>query len=380
MRTVRPRETLVVLALGLPGIALGAPGDRAVELFRKWDRNRDGKLTRQELPETARRNFTRVDRDRNGFISLAEHVAFLQRGRSRRQVRLPAGVRLVADQDYVGDRNPRHRLDLLLPENPVGRKPLPVVAYVHGGGWRGGDKSSGLPRVSALVASGRYVGVSIGYRLTGEASWPAQIHDCKAAIRWLKAHARKYRFDPDRIAVFGSSAGGHLVSMLGVSGGVEDLGGRLGPHGELDSRVAAVVDFFGPTDFLRMNDLPGRIDHDAARSPESLLVGGAIQQHADRCRHASPLTYVDARDAPFLIVHGDRDDVVIFPQSQLLQAALKKASVPVALVTVKGGGHGVRGPAIEARVNAFLEFHLYGQGSLPSDQVIAVRSSKRRSR
>ncbi|HAB11490.1 MAG TPA: carboxylesterase [Planctomycetaceae bacterium] len=375
MRTLLRSGCLLLVILGLQGTAVAE--DRAAELFRKWDRNNDGRLTRQELPAAARRNFSRVDRDRNGFISLKEHAAFLRGGARKRPAKLPAGVRLVADQDYVGDRNPRHRLDLLLPENPVGRKPLPVVAYVHGGGWRGGDKSSGLPRVSGLVASGRYVGVSIGYRLTGEASWPAQIHDCKAAVRWLKAHAKKYRFDPDRIAVFGSSAGGHLVSMLGVSGGVVDLQGRLGPHEKFDSRVAAVVDFFGPTDFLKMNDQPGKIDHNAARSPESLLVGGAIQQHADRCRHASPLTYVDSRDAPFLIVHGDRDDVVIFPQSQLLQAALKKAAVPVALVTVKGGGHGVRGRAVEARVREFLEFHLYGRGSLPSDQVLS-RTARRR--
>ena len=371
MSTLLRSGCLLLVILGLPGVV--AAEDRAAALFRKWDRNNDGKLSRQELPVAARRNFSRVDRDRNGFISLKEHTAFLRGGSPK----LPAGVRLVADQDYVGDGNPRHRLDLLLPEKPVGHKPLPVVAYVHGGGWRGGDKSSGLPRVAGLVASGRYVGVSIGYRLTGEASWPAQIHDCKAAIRWLKAHAKTYRFDPDRIAVFGSSAGGHLVSMLGVSGGVEDLQGRLGPHGKFDSRVAAVVDFFGPTDFLRMNDQAGKIDHNAARSPESLLVGGAIQEHVDRCRHASPLTYVDSRDAPFLIVHGDRDDVVIFPQSQLLQAALKKAAVPVALVTVKGGGHGVRGRAVEARVREFLEFHLYGRGSLPSDQVLS-RTSRRR--
>ena len=380
MRMLLRPGCLLVVVLGLQGIACEAAEDRAAELFRKWDRNNDGKLTRRELPAGARRNFSRVDRDGNGFISLSEHSAFLKRGQRRRPVKLPVGVRLVADQDYVGDRNPRHRLDLLLPEKPVGGKPLPVVAYVHGGGWRGGDKSSGLRRLSGLVATGRYVGVSIGYRLTGEAGWPAQIHDCKAAIRWLKAHAKKFRFDPDRIAVFGSSAGGHLVAMLGVGGGVEDLQGRLGPHREFDSRVAAVVDFFGPTDFLKMNDQPGKIDHNAARSPESLLVGGAIQEHVDRCRHASPLTYVDSRDAPFLIVHGDRDEVVIFPQSQLLQAALKKAAVPVALVTVRGGGHGVGGRAVEARVRAFLEFHLYGRGSLPGDQVIARKASRRRSR
>jgi len=380
MRTLLQHACLLVAVLGLPGVARGADDDRGVELFRKWDRNSDGRLTRQELPATARRNFSRADRDRNGFISLSEHLAFLRRGRSRKPVTLPAGVRLVPDLDYVGDRNPRHRLDLLLPRNPVDSKPLPVIAFIHGGGWRGGDKSSGLQRISGLVATGRYVGVTIGYRLTGEATWPAQIHDCKAAIRWLKAHAEEYRFDPDRIAAFGSSAGGHLVAMLGVSGGVEDLEGRLGPHGEHDSRVAAVVDFFGPTDFLAMNDQPGRIDHNAARSAESRLVGGPIRKHVDRCRHASPLTYVDSGDVPFLIVHGDRDDVVIFPQSQLLQAALRKAAVPVALVTVKGGGHGVGGPAVEARVREFLEFHFYGRGSLPRDRVIARKAPRRRPR
>ena len=196
MRTLLRSGCLLVVVLGLQGIACGAVVDRAVELFRKWDRNNDGKLTRRELPAGARRNFSRVDRDGNGFISLSEHSAFLKRGQRRRPVKLPVGVRLVPDQDYVGDRNPRHRLDLLLPEKPVGGKPLPVVAYVHGGGWRGGDKSSGLPRVSGLVATGRYVGVSIGYRLTGEAGWPAQIHDCKAAIRWTRANARRFGIDP----------------------------------------------------------------------------------------------------------------------------------------------------------------------------------------
>ena len=113
MSTLLRSGCLLLVILGLPGVV--AAEDRAAALFRKWDRNNDGKLTRQELPAAARRNFSRVDRDRNGFISLKEHTAFLRGGSPK----LPAGVRLVADQDYVGDGNPRHRLDLLLPEKAV---------------------------------------------------------------------------------------------------------------------------------------------------------------------------------------------------------------------------------------------------------------------
>lgn len=369
----------VTVLMVLVVVLLGAKTDsRAERLFRQWDRNRDGRLTVGELPAEARRNFQKVDTNRDGFISLKEHVGFLQGG--KRQPRLPRGVRLVADLDYVGDGNPRHRLDLLVPTRRSTRKPLPVLAYVHGGGWQNGDKSHGLSRVAGFVSGGRYIGVSIGYRLTGEAKWPAQIHDCKAAIRWLKANARTHGIDPDRIAVYGTSAGGHLVAMLGVSGGVKDLEGRLGPHPGTDSRVAAVIDFFGPTDFLKMNDFPGRIDHDAANSPESKLVGGEIQKHPERCRHASPLTYVTSGDAPFLVVHGTNDRLVVFNQSELLRAALKQAKVPVTLVTVTGGGHGVGGPVLDERIRAFLEHRFHGRGQAPSDQVLSNASLKRRSR
>jgi dipeptidyl aminopeptidase/acylaminoacyl peptidase len=168
--------------------------------------------------------------------------------------------------------------------------------------------------------------------------------------------------------------------MLGVSGGVKQLEGSLGPHAKFDSRVAAVVDFFGPTDFLKMNDFPSRIDHDAANSPESKLVGGAIQEHPDRCRQASPLAYVTSDDAPFLVVHGTRDQVVAYNQSELLKESLERAKVPVGLLTVKDGGHGLGGPVLDARVRAFLEHRFYRRGVAPKHETLSSDALKRRSR
>ena len=354
-------------------LLVGAADSSAEKLFRQWDRNKDGRLVESELPGAARRNFRRVDTNRDGFISLAEHVAFLT-GRPR----LPEGVKGIYDVDYVGDKNPRQRLDIFLPVRRPVDKPLPVLAYIHGGGWENGDKRDGLGRVAGFVEGGRYIGVTIGYRLSGEARWPAQIHDCKAAIRWLKANAERFGMDPERIAVYGHSAGGHLVAMLGVSGGVKQLEGSLGQHTKLDSRVAAVIDFCGPTDFLRMNDFPSRIDHDAATSPESRLVGGAIQTHPDRCRNASPLTYVSPDDAPFLVVHGTRDELVAYNQSELLRTSLERARVPVALLTITRGGHGLGGPVLDARVRAFLEHHFYQRGVAAKHESLSSGALKRR--
>ena len=206
--------------------------------FQRWDRNGDGQLSRDELPEALRGNFDRVDRDRNGLISRGEHQAFLSRrnaapakktDRADQAPRLAESVRLIRDLDYGGDGNPRQSLDLLLPKDREETvRPLPLVVFIHGGAWRGGSKEGGIGRLGPLVATGQYAAASINYRLTGEASWPAQIHDCKAAIRWLRGHAGEYGLDPDRIGVMGSSAGGHLVAMLGTSGGVTELEGQPG--------------------------------------------------------------------------------------------------------------------------------------------------------
>jgi acetyl esterase/lipase len=208
------------------------------------------------------------------------------------------------------------------------------------------------------AATGNYVGASINYRLTDEAAWPAQIHDCKAAIRWLRANAAKYHIDPERIGVIGSSAGGHLVAMLGVTGGVEALEGSLGEHSGVSSRVACVVDLYGPTD---LTDMPER---EARRpgSPVAKLVGGPVQDRRETAREASPVTYVSSDDPPMLIIHGTADPTVPFDQSTRLEKALKAAGVSVLLVPVTDGVHGrFNTPEFPRRVQQFFDKQLRGE-------------------
>src|SRR5262249_16290821 len=146
-----------------------------------------------------------------GFAVLATPTSARQPSKGKK---LPDTVKLEADVRYAGKKNKRQQLNLLLPRKPKDDKPLPVIVYVHGGAWLAGDRAGGHGKLAGYVADGEYAGVSVGYRLTGEAIWPAQIHDCKAAIRWVRANAKKYNLDPDRIGVVGDSAGGHLVAML----------------------------------------------------------------------------------------------------------------------------------------------------------------------
>jgi acetyl esterase/lipase len=282
---------------------------------------------------------------------------------------------LEADIPYADTDNPRQRLNLLLPKTPKNDRPIPVIAYIHGGAWLGGDRAGGHGRLAGYVASGEYAGVSIGYRLTREAIWPAQIHDCKAAIRWIRANAKKYNLDPDKIGVMGESAGGHLVAMLGTSGGVKDLEGDLGPHKDVSSRVQCVVDLFGPSDIPAMKDYPSNLDHDAASSPEGKLVGGRVSDKKDMAVAASPVTYVSADDPPFLILHGNKDMVVPYNQSERLSAALKKAKVECYFVTVDGGSHGgFRNPEVQKRERQFFDKHLRGLKATISEEEISSQA------
>jgi acetyl esterase/lipase len=270
-----------------------------------------------------------------------------------RPARVPEGTRRFLDLAYVTNAHPRQRLDLYLPKEGAHR---PLIINVHGGAFMMGDKAQMVPL--EYLAQG-YAVASINYRLSGDALFPAQIEDCKAAVRWLRAHAAQYGLDPDRFAAWGASAGGHLVAMLGTTGGVKafEVGEDLG----VSSRVQAVVDYFGPTDFLQMDAhrLPDGTRHDPADSPESRLVGGAIQEKKDEVARANPITYVTKDAPPFLIVHGDRDPLVPHNQSELLEAALKRAGVPVTFYTVKGGRHGgFTDPRVAEMTRGFLARHL----------------------
>jgi acetyl esterase/lipase len=272
---------------------------------------------------------------------------------------LPESIQVEKDIPYAGTTNWRQSLDLLLPKAKAGGKPLPIIVAIHGGAFMMGDKSAALGDIAGLVASGDYAGASINYRLSGEAIWPAQIQDCKAAIRWIRANAAKYNIDPNRIGAIGSSAGGHLVAMLGVTGSVAEF--DTPANSGVSSRVQAVADYYGPTDFLQMDAhrTPNGQLHNPADSPESKLVGGAIQENTDKTAKANPITYI-AKDAPpFLIFHGDADPLVPHHQSELLEAALKKAGVPVTFYTVKGAGHGgFKDPKIPEMTKSFFAKHL----------------------
>jgi acetyl esterase/lipase len=285
---------------------------------------------------------------------IATAALMMQAGQPKPRPADPANVTVLRDLEYVPGGHERQRLDLYLPKeaDPSGKTPL--IVWIHGGAWLGGSKER--PPALRFVDKG-YAVASINYRLSQHAIFPAQIEDCKAAIRWLRANAGKYGYDPDRIGVWGASAGGHLVALLGTTGDLKEL--EVGPNAGVSSRVQAVCDFFGPTDFTRMSNFPSTMAHDAADSPESKLLGGPIQENKDKARRANPITYVTKDDPPFLIVHGDKDPLVPHNQSEILYDALKKAGVEATLYTVQGGGHGgFQDLQVDILVMQFFQKHL----------------------
>jgi acetyl esterase/lipase len=267
---------------------------------------------------------------------------------------LPPGAQAIRDLPYVPDsHNPAQTLDLFLPAAQQNKdKPLHLVVWIHGGGWSMGNKSMGP--FFPLLMNGFAV-ASLNYRLTGEATFPAQIYDCKAAIRWLRAHGSEYNLDTAKIGVWGGSAGGHLVALLGTSSGVAALEGDLG-NSKYSSDVQAVCDWYGPADLTTIlaqsQQVNGGIPRPPSHGPVTKLLGGVDPEKA---KAASPITYVTAKAPPFLIVHGDKDNVVPLAQSQELEQALKKVGVEVTLEVIPGGGHGGQGFSQEAN-KSVLDF------------------------
>lgn len=296
---------------------------------------------------------------------------------------VPAGTQAHYDLPYVEGGFERQRLDLFVPEGADG--PLPLVIWVHGGGWNKGDKS-GCPPLRAGYTRRGYAVASVNYRLSGDAVFPAQIEDCKAAVRWLRAHAKKYNLDPGRFGIWGRSAGGHLVALLGTSGGVAEF--ERGANRDVSSRVQAVADFCGPTDFLQADTqaLPGGRRIDEPGSIEWQLIGGSPsdEKNLPRVRLANPVSHVTPDDPPFLIVHGDRDMAVPPGQSELLYDALRRAGVPVHHHTIRNMGHGIvaagngsnfSGPEIAALVGDFFDHHLRGMANAAARWPAAHRSA-----
>lgn len=258
----------------------------------------------------------------------------------------------------------QQRLDLYLP--PTGSGPFPLIVWVHGGGWRTGDKVLDAAAFQRRLLQSGYALASIGYRLSGVAKWPAQIHDVKAAVRHLRANAARYHVDTARIGAWGSSAGGHLVAVLGTSGGVAALEGSAIGNATYSSRVRAVADWFGPTDFNQMDaqlaavgcHAPGTVFYGLPNSQVSELLGAPIGTVPALVAQANPITHVTADDPPFYIQHGSNDCVVPRGQSELLRTALVAAigQSNVAFNLLGGAGHGGAAFQTTANVDQVIAF------------------------
>ena len=240
----------------------------------------------------------------------------------------PAPADAQTSKDLSYGPHDRNKLDITVPKSD---KPLPLVIWVHGGGWEAGDKAF---NPAVLLVKKGYAVASVNYRYSKQAVFPAQLHDCKAAVRFLRDNAKKYNLDPDAVGVWGASAGGHLVALLGTTGDVPDLEGDA--KTKTSSKVQAVCDWFGPTDLVKLSPMS------AASNPITKLLGGSTGDKADLATLANPITHLTKNDAPFLTFHGDEDRLVPVSQSVLLHDALTKAGVESELVLLKGADHGGR--------------------------------------
>ncbi len=245
-------------------------------------------------------------------------------------------------------------LDLYLPatDGPGGSaRPRPVIVFLHGGGWRVGDKSEAAGKVAALVGETGYALASVDYRLSNEGRFPTQIIDCKTAVRWVRANAPRFGLDPKRVGVMGFSAGGHLAALLGTTAGVAALEDPGMGNPKESGRVQAVCDVSGPVDLnIPTTSLIGKLSVFG-------LLGGSARSKPDLTREADPSLYVKAGDPPFLIIQGDQDTLVLPAHAQKLYAALKAKGVEATLDLVPGGGHVPYGDEQQRTAREFFVRH-----------------------
>jgi len=262
---------------------------------------------------------------------------------------VPASVIHDADIEYsnVGERV---AMDILRPR-AAGDAPHPAVVMIHGGGFRAGKRDSYIPMAARLAEHG-YVAATVSYRLAPKNQYPAAVHDVKAAVRFLRANAKRYGIDPDHIGALGGSAGGHLVLMLGLTAGVPEFEGT-GPNRQYSSAVQCVVDYYGPTDFTQSYAK----SVDAAEVLPLFLGADLVHNRAIHIR-SSPLNWVTPNAAPVLAIHGTDDKYVAYEHSVWLVERLLGAGVPAELETLPGAPHGFKGAdaeKAEARALVFLD-------------------------
>jgi acetyl esterase/lipase len=323
-------------------------------LLDRFDKDGNGKVERSEATGQLEQAFDRVDTNSDGVLGPQELVTLARMLQSRRQndrpqtatAKVPPNVELRKDVAYR-EGHAKWKVDLMLPKQQSDSL-RPGVVFIHGGGWRSGDKGGKQWRSMPLTyASKGYVCISINYRLSGDAPFPASIEDCKCAVRWFRANAKEFNLDPNRIGAYGNSAGAHLAAVIGLAGPNAKLEGD-GPHQDQSSLVQAVCCSATPSDFT----LFGSPERTASR----LFPGMSGEKRDGMIRRCSPVTHVSAQAPPFLIFHGTADKVVPFRQGVALEKALKDAGASdVKFMKFDGAGHGVFGqkaktthPAMEA--------------------------------
>lgn len=249
-----------------------------------------------------------------------------------------AKPRVLENVSYVdGEEDPKHMLDLYFPAGKHTK--LPVLVWIHGGAWREGDKQ---PSPMMPFLNHGYAIAGINYRLAPDYKFPTQLHDCKAAIRWLRKHADEYGMDKDRIGVFGISAGGHLAALLAATNGMKEMEGTVGVQGE-SSEVQAIVDWCGLGNLQTQHAQAGdsdQLDFNSPKAPFTLFLGGTAKEKPELARAASPVTYLKPGfKVPCLIMHAEKDPVVPFAQSKELYEAWKKTGAPVELKPIESDQH-----------------------------------------
>jgi acetyl esterase/lipase len=329
--------------------------DIRVNEWLKADQNTDGKLSETETSGLMKRFFGQNDSNKDGFLDRTELEDLNKRLKRREAVKgksrgnqMPQNRTSIPDSIHFEtgiayrEGNKMWKLDLAHPEKKSDEL-RPGIVIVHGGGWRGGDKGGGQWRSLPIeYAQKGYVAISVNYRLTGEAPFPACVEDVKCSVRWLRANAGKYQLDPERIGAYGNSAGGHLVAMLGLAGKEAGLEGD-GPYQDQSSMVQAVCASAPPTDFKNWT----------VRG----LLAGPEESLSKRAEKASPVTYVSSGAPPFLIIHGKADKTVKFEQGKLLADQLKAAGCDVRLLAYDDAGHGVfqqKGAETKPAMEAFF--------------------------
>ena len=275
---------------------------------------------------------------------------------------IPEGIVQLSDIPYASDGHPMHKLDLYLPKDyATVQEPLPVIFVIHGGGWFMGDKDQDHYMIHGMrwaFLDAGYALCSVNYRLSGEAPFPAQIQDCKAALRWLRAHASEYGIDAERVGLWGGSAGGNLAALFGTSEGVKEF--EVGEYLDQSTKVSAVCDFCGKTDLATLiADNPDRANIPLYREINQ-YIGGEISEFRATALAASPITYVTPDDPPFLVVHGNIDPINDYRHALLFTDRLRQAGVEVTLLTLPETAHD--GPAFvseKTRRTVINFFNLY---------------------